>query len=438
MSMTLKKKGLALAVAGALGLGVAPAFAMVTGVSGEGALVPLMLNDNLNDGPGATNTYVELRVPQTIGLDMVLNVYTTPHVAPGGAPVAQASSDFRIHWVIYDWQSRVVSSGYCPVSPGDTVLWSTDNQLYQAQAAAQALPPTGTPTPMACGPASNLSARVGYVVFQTVAGAKGLTADFAFTGNAWIIDQNIAQNTPALMSVPVMPLADGADPAQVIPNQGQKCTSTQVTLTNNIINPGTQPHQVTDPCQVAPIAAGVRMNNGDGINAYYVDVSGAVQQTLSVPLGYSLHAFWFDRNNAARSAYTWIWDEHEQYCNQYVDLPWEVNVWVYNMENSPIPANTPAGWGNLGPSPAPLQMTDLVKAVTSAGPATVSAPYCAPPYMAQTFLGVAEYQILEEGDTPAWAGQGPSSAAVMFTAQESMVSNDAWTYSPMAARGFLF
>jgi hypothetical protein len=437
----MKKKSIALAVAGALGLGVAPAFAMITGVAGEGLLVPLMLNDGVNNGPATTNTYVELRVPEILGLDMVLNVYTTPHVAPGGAPVNMASSDFRIHWVIYDHQSKVVQSGYCPVSAGDTTLWSTDFQLYQAQQAAQGLQPNGTPTPMACGPAGNLSAKVGYVVFQTVAGAKGLQADFAFTGNAWIIDQNVAQNTPALLSVPVMPLADGADPAQVIGDAGnpQKCTGTQVTLTNNILNPGTQPHQVTDPCQVAPIAAGVRMNNGDGINAYYVDVSGALQETLSVPLGYSLHAFWFDRNNAGRWAYTWIWDEHEQYCNEYVNLPWEVNVWVYNMSTPVISLGTSASWANIGASTvAPLLKTDLVTAVTSAGPAAPTTTYCPPPYMAQSFLGFAEYQILEEGDNPAWAGQGPSSAAVMFTAQESGVSNDAWTYTPMAARGFLF
>ena len=277
MSTTMSKKRLALAVAGVLGLGAAPAFAIVTGVSGEGALVPLMLNDNTTDGPAGTNTYVELRVPDIIGLDLVLNVYTTPHVAPGVVPVAMASDDFRIHWTIYDHKSFPVSSGYCPVSAGDTVLWSTDYQLYQAQLAASGVAPNGTPTPMACGPASNLSTRVGYVVFQTVAGAKGKVADFAFTGTAWIIDQNIAQTNPSLLSVPVMPLADGADPAQVLADVGNptKCTGTQLSGANSILNTGTQPHGVTNPCAVAPISAGVRMNNGDGINAYFVDVAGA-------------------------------------------------------------------------------------------------------------------------------------------------------------------
>ena len=120
-----------------------------------------------------------------------------------------------------------------------------------------------------------------------------------------------------------------------------------------------------------------------------------------------------------------------------MNLPWEVNVWAYNMSTGPIAPNTAAAWANLVPAPAPLTMTDIVTAVTSAGPATPSAPYCAPPNMAQSFLGYVEYQILEEGDVFA-PGTGPSSAAVMFSAQESRVSTDAWTYSPFAARGFLF
>jgi hypothetical protein len=422
-----------MAVTAAIGGTVLPAYSQITGVPGEALLVPLVLNDNEvgENNETGDHTYVQINVPSTLGTDRVLNTYTAPHVTTAGSTTPQQSDHFRIHWEYFNHKSKPGPSGWCYVSAGDTVLWTTDPKVYDRQEDIGAdLTGDGIPHPQVpCGPGKGglPYPGIGYVVFQTELGSRGLEADFAMEGTAYIAEDSIAP-ADVLLSVPVIPMVDGRDSLN---------TSEQPQLLQNEVINKQPPDYINTsaPTKVAPLAAGIRMNSGDGIQQS-IFVSAGVQgndEEEVLGQGYSLHAFWFDRNDATREAYTWIWDEHEYWCNFYVPLPWEVNVLVYNMSVSG--AENPS-WEKLENAvPRNLALTNVLTALTDEGIGDnynyKSGEYCYAPYWDQTISGYAEYQIPESPDSYGRL----TSAAVGFEAQLSVKYEDAWATSMMNIRG---
>jgi hypothetical protein len=437
--MKTTKNALALAVAAALGAGALPAYAQVTGVAGESLLVPLVMNDPAAQGNGNQNTYVQIRVPQTLGQDLVLQQYTAPNVT---ADILAGTEDtvtqspthvdkngnpygWKIYWTVYDPWSQPIKSQTCYVSAGDSVLWTTDKDLIAKQGAQNQDPeiPAGTPSSI-CG-TDNLAGRIGYVIFQTYSGADGQAADFAMEANAWIIDNNIANSAPALLSVPVMPMADGDDSLNLAPKLGINEISVGGTWLDGV--PG-------QPNRYAPLAAGVRMNNGDGSpDRVYVDAG--VQGPYGNQ-GYSMHVLWFDNNDNRRlGTRTLVWDEHEQWCDFYPNLHREVNVLVYNM--SVTTAKGGASWSGIsGGKVQDLALTDLVAAVyRDPNFGYTSGLYCDPANWSETIMGYAAYEIPESAVEAAGATE-VRSAGAMFEAQEDEQQKDAWARHMMSARGF--
>jgi hypothetical protein len=423
MNMNTKKRVLAMAVTAAIGGAALPAYSQVTGVPGEALLVPLVLHDGDLVANEGDHTYVQINVPATLGTDLVLNTYTAPHVSRAGTVVAQSSPDFRIHWELFDPLSNPVQSGECKVSAGDTVLWTTDPMVYPATR---------------CGPTNGLPVGATgfyYLVVQTVNGARGRVADFAMEATAFIQEDSInpVAEFEKLLSVPVFPMVDGRD-------SGNPLEQPQLTQ-NEVIQNNPNWTSIRSPRQVAPLATGIRMNNGDGFGDV-VDVSGAVQGPGGAPWldqGVSLHVLWFDSNNRGRAAYTYVWDDDETYCNMDVPLPRELNILAYNLSVSALPN----GWEKIeAGSRENLSLTDVIAAVTVPGyQSGASLPpgqgsYCQPPGWATTVRGYAEYFIDEAPDTFARL----TSAGVAFEAQEATSTNrlydDAWATSMMSARGF--
>ena len=107
-----------LALAGATG----SAIAEITGVPAEAQLGPMVLHDPAV--AGNLETYIALTVPSNIGTDTVVNL-SAPNVLANG-PAVQNNFDPRIDWVLFDENSKKVEDGNCEVSPGDTVMWTTD------------------------------------------------------------------------------------------------------------------------------------------------------------------------------------------------------------------------------------------------------------------------------------------------------------------------
>lgn len=419
--MTTKKLTIAAAVSAALCGSSAISYASMTGIPGEALLVPLVMSSD----PGALNTqvetYVSLYVPEAIGQDTIINGYTALHAVPSpGVDPQVLPANPRIYWTLFDENSREVEDGTCEISLGDKVVWTTDVAVVQAAQAATRLAlgnvSAGRPDPE-CGPSG--AARLGYVIFQTEAGQDGLDADYAFWGNAYILETW----TGGIGTVPVMAMSDGADPSN--------WPTTPTTLPNNVVMDTLgAPH-------AAPITTGIRMNNADGDDADTVRMQAEIRgpQTGNE---ISLHAFWFDRNQApapaaARIAGMTVWDDHEGNCTDTWPFPDEVNVVIYNCDVViPVADAPPQGWGNLFGAACNTPnrgMIDLGNLLTiPPGQGYTNGTYCeadywapqpgvAPPYLGAA-NGYVEYEFLE---FPNLAGPGlVDSAAVAFNWQQSL------------------
>jgi hypothetical protein len=373
---------------------------------------------------GNLETYIALTVPTTLGTDTV-NYLSAPNVLANG-PAVQNNFDPRIHWVLFNENSEKIEDGDCFVSPGDTVMWTTDVglqtiQIQQSGAMQQRVP--GTPDSL-CGPSG--PSRFGYVVFQTYQGADGLAADFAFWAQGGIVNSiPTLSAVPSIGSVPMLGMADGADP---LPSG-----SGTPSILNSVIQSGSYGDgQATDPAKYAPILAGVRMNNSDAVqDLVYM---AAPIQGPQLGFGQSLHVFWFDRNDANRVARTRIWDDQEGVCSYNIPLPRELNLWMFNHRlPAPLPAFTPANWANFAAG-----WNDPVRGLTSVIDAVQpnvltgynSGTYCLPPYWNANFTtlppylgalgGYVSYELDEINDPQPTLGT-VNSAAAAFNWQESIV-----------------
>lgn len=436
--MKFKQLALASSICALIAGGTGIANAAIPGIPGEALLVPLVLTGAAD--VAGVETYVGLTVPQTIGTDQLINVYTAPHTTQANVITTQVPQPYRagatapeIFWTLYDEESKKVQDGRCEVSSGDMVLWTTDpavRTLQQQQTSQIAQAGVQNVPSSICGPTNRT--RFGYVVFQTMPGADGQDADFAFAADATIASAPLLGTT---FSVPVMPMADGADPA------GQ----TTPLLYNEVVaggNPGDL--RPESPIAVAPILAGIRMNDADGLQEDVV-----IQAPIQGPLagsGMSLHVFWFDRNDANRVADLNIWDDQEGVCSDTYPLPREVNLALYNASVPPIAAFTPANWGNL-PLITPnvdQSVVDLISVVKPPLFGYADRQYCAPDYWAARVLnapflwngalaGYVEYTLDEIGEpaSPGWV----NSAAVAFNLQEGPFGIGEWTSHMSLDRG---
>lgn len=422
--MHIKRSITATAVSLALAGASGSALAEITAVPGEANLVAMFAST-----PGLAETHVALVVPETIGNDTVIEL-ANPNFSGGVFPAPQAFFDGRIHWTMFDEFSEKIANGICEVSPGDVVIWTTSTAVQavqQNQTIGMADLNIDAPVSV-CGPANFnvgvITAPVGYVVFQTYTGSQGLDADFSFTAQASIISPGLPING----MVPALPMADGADP---LPSG-----SGTPDIVNSVINRGPYGPLVrpSDPVKAAPILAGIRMNDSDGVDDF-VYMQAPVQGPAAGN-GISAHAFWFDRNDNNRIAALTIWDDQEGACSDSLPLPRELNLWAYNVQ---VTANTfangtPPTWANLGAAAPNVngQVLDVIPVVTGPNTGTASRSYCQPPYWNAiggttypgALLGNVEYQMPEIND-PAPIPGLVNSAAAAWNYQQSLIGG-AW------------
>lgn len=384
--MKFQKLVLTTSVCAALASASGVVSASIPGVPGEALLVAPVVADPAVAG---IETHIGLRVPINIGSDTVINNYTAPNTTTEGSVTTQVLDDPRIYWALYNQRSVKVEDGTCDVSPGDAVLWSTDPAVQATQTAIRAgLLLTGIqdrPDPV-CGPTN--PPRVGYVIFQTISGADGQDADFAFTADASMSLDGFASD----VGLPVVPLADGADP---LPDG-----SGYPGYKNEVIAGGVYNNTVASaPVRYAPVTAGIRFHNGDGD----LNEDRVTQMPVQGPWagnGMAAHVFWFNLNQADRSAFIDLYDEHEGQCSFQIPLPDELNIYVYNMNHPAIPPFVPASWGNLGAAATnvPNRITNLVRLIngTDDEGAPGAGTYCSPTYWnLWSMFGYAEYYIQE-------------------------------------------
>ena len=451
--MSFKKLAATTAVAAVMGAATLPANAMVYGIAGESLLAPIALNDPANPGVGNTNTYVILKLPTILGSDFVMNNYSAPNIragVPAGVGkniVPDPAYGWKVHWTWFDPKSKNPKNGTCEGSPNDVIIWTTDQSLLDIQrqvdtgAFGAGAPQPGAVPKTFCG--SSTLPPAGYVVFQTARGADSLAADFAMEGTAYITDNDIAVNTVALLSVPMIPMADGEDPTP-----SSTATSPRLGV-NEVIQPvssnggGKGDKTLVSPIVVSPLATGIRMNDGDPSTSLFQSFAGGIQGGLNGP-AYSMHILWFDRNdeNRTSNSQALIWDEHEFGESLEVPIDNELNIIVYNsmVQIDKLGAFVDPWFGVAGMAPAQGMYTDLIAALaaTAANGVYGSTVFNLPFNWAFSVMGYAEYLLLEEGNELGGAGgtPGTNASAVTFEAQEDMFNGDAWTQHLMTLRGF--
>lgn len=336
--MNAKKLALAAAITGALGA-AGSAQAIVTGVAGEAMLVPLIA-----EIPGEANTFVQLYTPGYLGQDDVMNIFTAPNTTGGGAYTSPAA--MSVHWYLFDQDSNHVCDGTFPMTPEDLAdIWIG-----------------------ALG--AGCFSGYGYAIFADAAAATGAAATFAMFADAQIVGSVFLDEH---VTIPVMPMADGADTAGVGPRLYNEVTYE------------TGPLSRID--EAAPIAAGIRMNDGSG--AYDRDI--VVDQVIHGDDGVfqTTHVWWFDRTNAARVGQVDVVDSAENRCSSPdVPLPHEVNLImveggaVFTLTSNGAPTTVTFNHVHCDPTLGPFER------------------------------GFFSYELAEIGDTV--GGTGVTSAAVAF------------------------
>ena len=422
--MKFQKLVMATSVCAALSGVSGLASADILGLPGEALLVtPVMDNGNT---PGI-DTYVALRVPETIGSDYIINTYSAPNTSQPGQVTVQTLDDPRIYWTLFDENSVKVEDGTCEVSPGDVVIWSTDSAPLPAislrgleQGQRSGLIAEGImdrPNPV-CGPTN--PPRTGYAIFQTISGADGQVADFAFTADATL---DLTALLGAYVGIPAVPMSDGADP---LPSGTGFPIAYPGVEMNEVISGGTYGDtRPAVPLRYAPISAGIRFDNGNPFPAE----NRVTQMPIVGPLGglgFAAHVYWFNLNQTGRTSYIDLWDDMEGQCSIALPVPRELNVWVYNL-NSAVAAPGALGWGNLAAVRTNNRVTDLINAID--GGAYTPANYCSPEYWDAilpanvyrgALAGYAENAILEYRYATAPADGYVHTAGVQYALVENV------------------
>jgi hypothetical protein len=270
MKTNFKKLALTAGISAAMAAGSMSAHAVIQAVPAPAALVPLFTTSN-----GTVST-VRIEVPQSVGVDSVVNLFGGPNiqggqlssqgtVAAGLSPtltggLTQTTS--RIHWVWMDVNSNELLNGSFPVSANDVVHISSKNMPYSGGFVAL---DANTP---------------GYLVLVNESAYSGGAPTFSFQADAFVSnDGNVA-------NIPVFPLTDSADNGAVAP-----------TLTNNVVETYPVPVPEGSPYGegpiVSPIVSGIR--TGANVNGADANWFRVIDMPLTNGVG-STYVVWNDRN----------------------------------------------------------------------------------------------------------------------------------------------
>lgn len=446
--MKFRKLTLATAVVAAMGVnGVASA--IVTGLPGEGLLMPLVVGPDYDPNNNEfVHTFVTLSVPKTIGQDTMINFFTAPNSTAPLTTTEQEPKDARIRWTLFNHLSVRVTDGYCPISPNDVTVWTNDPVTLATQRqqdrAMLGLGLDGIPSNI-CGAAVTLP--FGYIVFQTVEGALGRDADFAMAGDGGFVIQTFVNSLmDGVYGVPVLPMADGADAnLDLAPALGNEIIAKSY-------------NTVLEPKEYAPIFAGNRMNDALApLNGNEV----IVQMPIQGPAGNytpsaSMHAFWFDRV-ASRTVTVDMYDDQEQPCSFTLPMPQEIEIFLPNagyvagvkpgdgwdsVSGLSVASQVNGeGFGALGVLGTMVDVTDSVLGDPS------QYQMCEPAYWQPESLGAAfypgalagmlSYNFIEEGEKDSNFIVGSvNSASVAFHAQH-WSQMFGWTTHMGTARGVM-
>jgi hypothetical protein len=423
--MKFRKLTIASAVCAALASVGGVANAAVIGVPGEALLVVGAVTGAGEFPTGQIETNIGLRVPINIGSDAVINTMTAPHTSLAGTTTVQTLDDPRIYWSMFNENSVKVQSGTCWVSPGDVVLWTTDPTVRAVQLAQQAgilsAGIAGIPSPV-CGPTTRN--RFNYVIFQTISGADGQDADFAFAAEA---EATILPLAFADVGLPVFPMADGADPG--LPGSGFPVWMNEVITGPSTYGDGFP----ASPNRYSPIIAGIRLSDADALDELvttHMPIPGPAGNS-----GMALHVLWYPNNDPNRLSYGEVFDDAEGFCDELTPLPRQLNAWLYNsfIPSAPPGFPVPANWNNVAGMAQNSDgfKLDLIANVNGFLGSTI---YCSPAYWRANaagmtnypgaLVGYRQYQVpefnfgLNDGIVHA--------AGVQFSAQQDLLPNASW------------
>lgn len=287
MKTRFRKIAVASAVTAALAGVSLPSHAIITGIAGEGLLVPLTVWDSNRNN---LNTLIEIEVPASIGWEDAANIYTAPNTTPTNADLSMGfDKDVfvpvvvngntrnvnKIHWFIFNSRSEHERNDDVPVTPDDVVQLNFKDMLPDAWA-------DGVPF---------------YTVITNEIGYKKAgkeDAQFSMFGDAWLVNDNGFE-----AEIPVLPLADAAD------------TTAYPVWGDHIIY---QPNGI--PADVSPLASGNLSNYADGVLGQF----SVFDIPLSTGSALTYHVFWLDinRNSVADVE---VYDTDERSCSDYVPVP---------------------------------------------------------------------------------------------------------------------
>lgn len=289
MNPNFKKLALAASISAGLGAATLPAHAVMLGDAGEALLIPLVVHGG--DNPGASNTYINVTVPGTVGFDTIPNVYTAPHTTPTNPgptlfpDAASLQGGNLIHWYWFDKESVHRLNGQIPVTADDLVSidWLEASN-------------------------GSFAGEEGYMVIGTERARTRAAADFAMYGEAYL---ELYSDDPigTLVPVPVLPMSDGADGSPT----SMPSTDDNVKYTSSGI-----------PRAVSPLSSGMRTNRSDG----RLDDTTVFNLSLGDRNFPSVHVVWLDVNldDAGLGLNVDVYDSEELTCSDSVDLPYELNV----------------------------------------------------------------------------------------------------------------
>lgn len=373
MNPNFKKLALAASISAGLGATTLPVHAVMMGDAGEALLIPYVVHGG--DVAGATNTYINVTVPGTVGFDTIPNIFTAPHTTPTNPgptlfpDAASLQGGNSIHWYWFDNRSVHRLNGEIPVTADDLVSidWlEASNGAFAGQD--------------------------GYMVIGTEAARTRAAADFAMYGEAYI---ELYSNDPigTLVSIPVLAMSDGADGSTTsMPSRADNVKYTSSGI----------------PREVSPLLSGMRTNRSDGI----LDDTTVFNLSLGDRNFPSVHVVWLDTNlgSRGRGLNVDVYDSEELTCSDSADLPYELNVIEVN------------NWAGVG----------------TGTPGGVKVDYCLPAGSTFTGLvehpGFVTYFLPEYIDTGI---NQPESAGIAFSITMDWDANDQlrFTSSDVQVRG---
>lgn len=312
MKTNFKKLALAAATTAAVA-GSMNASAVIQGVPGEAVLVPLVYFA-IDASLGQVDTIFRITAPKSIGYDVV-SQFTAPNtvssapqasnenVTQAGLVGGLGNPTSAVHWFFMSNRSVHNQNGSIPVTADDVATFTASDALG--------------------GFGSTWDGTPGYFIFTTETASLGTAdADFAFFVDAYLSVPGGAQgtdaNTPAIVPLPSLPMADSLD------------TAAAPTTANNVVENVTY---VGNNPVASPIVSGIR--TAIGSTAYNLRVYDVVLANRNDNDLGTLIVSWNDRNlgSALNSGGSLAgadeFDMSETKCSTSFSLPNQLNlVWV--------------------------------------------------------------------------------------------------------------